>query len=219
MPATRVLVADAQLLTADSLARALSWQADLEVLDERPTNGVGAIAAAERRIPDVALVDNRFPDIDAPSLAARIRDRVPGCKLIFLSWYHGKGDVQQALASGASGFLPKTLSVGQVAEAVRRAHAGNGTVYEGELGELTRRLGVRAWRMAQIAQNLARLTPREREVLTLFGYCGDMREIAERLRVSPKTVKNHLHSIRQKTGARSYHEAVAWGRYAGLIGV
>ena len=125
--------------------------------------------------------------------------------------------MQEALASGAVGFLPKGLTVAQVGEAIRRARAGQVPVFEEELQGLMQRIG---WRQAFIenqAESVAKLTPRELQILRLMGRGLSVDDIAERLKMATSTARRHVHNILDKTGARSQVEAIVIARDHRLI--
>lgn len=217
MDRIRVLLADAQPLFSEALAIALGACPDLEVLDERPTSGREAVEAAVSLLPDVAALDCWMWDVDGIALTRRIRCEVPEVKVVLLSWFHGARDIRGALEAGAAAFLPKSLTVAEVASAIRRVHAGESPVYAEELERLAKTIRRRDERAAAVWRRFAELTPREMDVLQLLSFGRHPEEIACELLISKATVRTHIHNILRKTGTRSQVECLALVRTYGLI--
>lgn len=157
-----------------------------------------ALDLARRYEPHVALVDLFVGEESGAELCTALREAAPRTRVLLIS---GAGWIspQAARAAGASGFVPKDWSAEQVAAAVRRVGAGN-TVFA-----------------ARAEQPAAPLTGREREVLELLADGSTNREIAERLHLSPDTVKEHASSVYRKLGASSRAEAVERIKQLGLL--
>lgn len=215
--AIRVLIADAQLLFADALGIALDRHDDLDICPDHATGGREAIEAARSKRVDVALVDYWLPDMDGPAVARTLGVQAPRVKVLHLSWFHGPPQIQESLESGAVGFLPKSVRASLVAEAVRRAHAGESPVFEEQLKGLLNTIATRQAYLADMQQRLAALTPRQLEILRLVGAGLMVNEVAKRLGLAEGTVRTHIHNILEKTGARSQLEAVSFARDEGLI--
>lgn len=126
----KVLIVDSQLLLADALVRVLSQAPGFTVFSDTPTNGPDAVKAVVAHRPDVALIDYWLEGMDAWAPAQALLSRLPHLKIIHLSWFHGPTQVEDSLASGAVGFLPKKLPVAKIEEAIRRAHGGENPVFE-----------------------------------------------------------------------------------------
>ncbi|MGH2704468.1 MAG: response regulator [Actinomycetota bacterium] len=212
-----VLIADSNLLLADALAQALDWWPDLEVMEEHPASGEDAVQAVTARRPDVALLDYWMVGMDGPPAVRLIREQISGQRVLLLSWFHTSREVAEAFEAGAVGFLPRSMVVDQVADAVRRAHAGESPVYPAEVGGLVEHAATLHRERDEVAERLATLSSREREILTLLAGCRTVAQAAESLGISRGTIRNHIHNILQKTGATSHSQAVAWARYWGLI--
>lgn len=161
----RVLVADARLLFAETLARALRHDHGIDVVPEHPARGEAALDAVRRIRPHVVIYDNWMLELDGPSAVSAMGTHVPGAKVVVTSGYHGPHHISAALAAGAAGFLPKSLRVGQVADAVRRAAAGEALVFAEELADLMDDLKERLEVSRIRTVGLSSLTARELEVL------------------------------------------------------
>ncbi|MFN2606561.1 MAG: LuxR C-terminal-related transcriptional regulator [Acidimicrobiales bacterium] len=212
-----VLVADAQRLFADALITALSRQPDLRPSAECPTTGPATIQLLGRLRPDVALVDYWMPAMEGPAVTRAAASSSPRTKVLLLSWLHGPIQIREALASGAAGFLPKSIGLDELEAAIRRAHQGEPLVYGPQLAKLAGDIEARYQDASEQTGRLDTLSPREVEVLQLLGDGRTPHEIAEALFISQGTVKNHIHRILRKTGAQSQLEAVAMARRALLI--
>ncbi|MGI8425253.1 MAG: LuxR C-terminal-related transcriptional regulator [Actinomycetota bacterium] len=217
LPVIRVLVADSQPLLADSLALALqAYHWDFEVLDERPVTAVDVVEIVHREQPDVTLIDF-WMEMDAPATTRMILSRDPDQKIIVLSWFHGPREVEHSLDAGAVGFLPKSLKVDQVAEGIRRAHAGERPIFPEQLAEIVRTIKGRDEGADLAWQKLVDLTPREILVLKMLSLGKGVADISKELFVSPSTVRKHIFNTLQKLDAHSQLEAIALARRYGLL--
>jgi DNA-binding NarL/FixJ family response regulator len=156
-----------------------------------------ALDLAGRYQPHVALVDLFLGEESGAELCAAIREASPRTHVLLIS---GAGWIspQAARAAGASGYAPKDWGAEQVVAAVRKVGAG-GSVFA-----------------ARSEQPAAPLSQREREVLAMLAEGATNREIADRLHLSPHTVKEHASSLYRKLGARNRTEAVRRAERMGL---
>lgn len=217
MAPTRVLIADAQFLVADSLGTALEARAGLTVLDDRPREGIETLRAVTTYWPEFVLLDYWLPDMEGSAVIRELVARAPETKVLTLSWFHGPKQVQDALQAGAVGFLPKSLSVDRVAEAIARAQQGENPVFAEELAELVGTIANRAAYLQTASTRFANLTVRELEILRLLGAGLSSTAIARRLYISHATVRTHVTRILSKIDANSQLEAVAMAREEGLV--
>lgn len=209
LPATRVLIVDDHQVVADGLRLIVERQPDLEVVGIAG-DADEALRLASSTHPDVLLVDYRLPDMTGAELAARLRERQPGVRVLFLSMVISAPLLQEAVRAGARGYLLKTQPAGELVDAVRRTAAGEVLIPASTLAELMVGAG-------QTAQLLDRLTPREHEVLRLLATGLDNRGIAARLGIGYVTVRSHLRSLSSKLGAHSKLEVLARAAELGLI--
>lgn len=212
------MVADAQPLFAEALGAALAMDGRFAVLDRRPVSGQEAVDAAAALAPDAALVDYWIEGMDGHDAAAGIVAAHPGCRVLILSWVVAPVHVAKSLSAGASGFLPKSMLVSEVAAAMQRALAGEVPVNAAGLRAMMERLEGRSEATGSVARRFEALTAKELDVLLLLGLGKPLDQIARELRVARGTLKAHMHSILAKTGARSHVEALSLARFAGVIG-
>jgi DNA-binding NarL/FixJ family response regulator len=217
----RVLIADDQALIRTGFAMILTARG-IDVVGEA-ADGVEAVAAARRLRPDVVLMDIRMPNMDGLEAARRVLEQAPHCRVIMLTTFDLDRYVYAALTMGASGFLLKDVSADHLAAAVRLVRTGDALLAP----SITRRLVERyaagdpqaghVPQRKQVHRDLAALTPRELEVLTLMGRGLSNTELADRLTLSEATVKTHVARIFTKLALRDRAQAVVLAYETGLV--
>lgn len=199
-PPIRVMLVDDHTMVRRGLATFLKVFDDLELVGEA-ADGETAVQLCGHVLPDVILMDIVMPDIDGVTATRLIRQRFPTVQVIALTSFKEEGLVQSALQSGAIGYLLKNVSAEELAQAIRAAHAGRGTLSPEIVQSMIH--------AAQPPPPGYNLTEREREVLALMVAGLNNSEIAEKLVVSPSTVKSHVSNILAKFGVTSRTEAAA----------
>lgn len=215
--AISVLVVDSQPLVADALRLLLNMEPDLSTLDDDPKSGLETVKVALQKRPEIAVIDYWMPDMDGAAIVRLIKARRPAIKIILLSWFHGTREIQAAFQAGAVGFLPKSLTVHQLAEGVRRAASGETPVYSDELHELYVAIQGRADQAAEIWKQFQEFTPRQIEVLALLAADLSVKQVASRLSIRFSTVRVHIRAMMEKTDTSSYRDIIAKARLCGLI--
>ncbi|MBL7497143.1 response regulator transcription factor [Frankia sp. CNm7] len=199
----KVLLADDENLIRGALAVLLSMEDDLAVVAQA-ASGPEALAMGRLHRPDVALLDLQMPGLDGIAVTETLRVDLPTCASVIVTSHARPGYLKRALAAGARGFLPKTVSGQVLADVVRLVHGG-GRYVDPELAA------------EAIAAGDSPLTPREAEVLELAAGGAPVEEIAARVSLSRGTVRNYLSSAAAKLGAVNRHEAVQLARGRGWI--
>lgn len=217
MDTVRVLIADAQYLVADALGSALSAWPELTVLTDHSHRAIDALHAVDRGHPHVLLADYWLPDMDGPTAIHELLQRAPDLKVITLSWFHGPEQVQAALEAGAVGFLPKSVGVPKVAEAIHRAHLGEDPVFGEKIAGFVDTLRARARNVDNIAARFDALTVREIEIVQLLSTSASVVTIGRHLGITEATARTHVSRILRKIEAGSQLEAVTMARIAGIV--
>ena len=166
---------------------------------------------------DVAIVDLGLPDGYGGELIKELRDWSPEAQALVLSASLDKAEIARAVEYGAAGVLHKSAGISEVVDAVRRLRAGETLLPLSEVVELLRFAGARRQEEQEARYALAQLTPREREVLQAMAEGLDGREIAERLRISVTTERNHTARILAKLGVHSRLQALVFALRYGAV--
>ncbi|WP_318211304.1 MULTISPECIES: response regulator transcription factor [unclassified Streptomyces] len=221
----RVLLADDQALLRSAFKVLVNSEPDMEVVGEA-ADGAQAVALARSERADVVLMDIRMPGTDGLAATRMITadPELSDVRIVMLTTFEVDEYVVQSLRAGASGFLGKGAEPEELLGAIRIAHAG-----EALLSPAATK-GLIATFLAQgpgadvvgdgdrgRTERLAALTAREREVLVLVAGGLSNDEIAERLDVSPLTVKTHVNRAMAKLGARDRAQLVVTAYESGLV--
>jgi two-component system response regulator DesR len=190
----RLLLADDQALVRGALATLLGLEPDMEVVAE-VGRGDEVVAAARDSRPDVALLDVEMPGLDGIAATAELHEALPGVRVLIVTTFGRPGFLRRALQAGANGFVVKDTPARQLAEAVRRVHAGLRVVDPALAAD-------------SLAGGESPLTARETEVLVAARGGGSVADIARQVSLSEGTVRNHLSSAIGKTMARNRADAV-----------
>jgi len=213
----RVLLADDQVLVRAGFRALLDAQADIEVVGEAG-DGAAAVRLAAQQHPDVVLMDIRMPGLDGLEATRRIAAdaALARVRVIILTTFDLDEYVFEALRVGASGFLVKDTEPVELLRGVRAVASGDALLSPGVTRRLIAEFATRS-RAPQAPRELAALTDREREVMTLVAAGLSNDEIAERLVVSPATAKTHVSRAMIKLGARDRAQLVVYAYEAGLV--
>lgn len=189
----RLLIADDQALVRGALAALLGLESDIEVVAE-VGRGDEVVAAALAAAAEVALLDVEMPGLDGIAAAAALHAAMPDCRVLMVTTFGRPGYLRRAMQAGANGFVVKDTPAKQLADAVRKVHAGL-RVVDPTLAAET------------LTSGESPLTERETEVLRAAAGGGTVADIAKATFLSEGTVRNYLSSAMGKTGARTRGEA------------
>ncbi|GAU69519.1 putative two-component response regulator [Streptomyces sp. NBRC 110611] len=220
----KVLLADDQALLRSAFRVLVDSEPDMRVVGEA-SDGAGAYALTRAERPDVVLMDIRMPGTDGIAATRMITEdpELTDVRVVILTTFEADDYVVQALRNGASGFLGKGAEPDEMLGAIRVAAAGEALLSPAATKGLIAKFLAQGGSPGEGgpagpgAERLATLTGREREVLVLVagGHSND--EIAERLAVSPLTVKTHVNRAMAKLGARDRSQLVVIAYESGLV--
>ncbi len=214
-PDIRVLVVDDHDLFRVGMASLLGSQPGIEVVAQASGGRRGVQLATELH-PDVVLMDLRMPGVEGVEATRAILGRRPDTRVLALTVLTSDDDVAAALQAGACGFLAKDTPIPEIVAAIRAATGGSAW-----LSPRAAEVVLSALRQAKAGEQpdrveIENLSPREFGVLRLIAYGKENAEIAEILKISPRTVKNHVSSILAKLGLPSRIQAATYAVRHGL---
>ncbi|WP_460364834.1 response regulator [Actinocorallia lasiicapitis] len=213
----RVVIADDQVMIRDGLATLLASDPAIDVVGQAG-NGLEAVKLCAELRPDVVVMDIRMPEMDGLAATARIAGEKDAPRVLILTTFDLDEYVYEALGAGASGFLLKDASAGDLISAVRVVAAGDALLAP----SVTRRLigdFARRRRHERPRSNAAdALTPRELDVLRLIARGLSNAEIAGELFLAEQTVKTHVGHVLTKLGLRDRTQAVVFAYENGIAG-
>jgi len=213
----RVLLADDQALVRAGFRALLDAQPDIEVVGEAG-DGAAAVELASSANPDVVLMDIRMPVLDGLAATHKIAadPRLGSVRIVILTTFELDEYVFEAIRIGASGFLVKDTEPADLLRGVRAVAAGNALLSPSVTRRLIAQFAARSKRPRD-AGRLDVLTDREREVLALVAAGLTNDEIAERLVLSPLTVKTHVSRAMGKLDVRDRAQLVVLAYETGLV--
>jgi DNA-binding NarL/FixJ family response regulator len=207
----RLLLADDHRMLREGLRRSLE-ALGITVVGEA-CDGDEAVRLAAEHQPDVVLMDVTMPLLDGVEATRLIRERTPGVRVVMLTMHADDDVVARAIRAGADGYLVKDCSTDEVAETVRRVASGDTALSPSLAASMLDEVR----RLEPVGGEDLGVTKREEEVLQLIADGCSTPEVAERLFISQKTVKNHLASIYQKLDARDRTQAVLRAVRMGIV--
>jgi DNA-binding NarL/FixJ family response regulator len=209
----RVLIADDHTMVRESLVSVLQAEPDIQVVAQA-ADGIEALEKAILTRPDVVVADLSMPRLNGIEVVRRLREALPGTKVLVLTMHQEDEYVLQAVRAGASGYLVKDSAAAELLSALRSLHAGRG--YFGPQAAKTLADQLQHPERTQ-DDPYGRLTPREREVFHLIAEGMTTKEIARRLDISVKTAENHRGRVLEKLDVRNTAELVRYASRKGLL--
>ena len=207
MSTPRVVIVDDHQLFRAGVRTELDGLVDIVGDAATVDAAVEKIAAAQ---PDVVLLDVHMPDGGGVEVIRRVAGEQPGVRFLALSVSDAAQDVIAVIRAGARGYVTKSISAAELAEAVRRVHEGDAVFSPRLAGFVLDAFAGAARTEPSGDAELDQLTPREREVLQLIARGYMYKEIALRLSISAKTVEAHVSAVLRKLQLSSRHELSAW---------
>jgi NarL family two-component system response regulator LiaR len=213
--AIKVMIVDDHSLVRNGIKYTLQTFKDMTLVSEAG-GGAEALALCRETLPDVVLMDLILEDMDGISVTKTIRQELPSTQVIVLTSYHNKTLVEAAIQAGAAGYLLKSISAQELAQAIRAAHDGSSkytSTYDDKVIELIFQ--------ASTQPNTASIqfSQRQEDILKLIARGCTNTQIAKRLCISAHTVRYHTSVIYERLCVANRAEAVAFAIQHGLVDI
>lgn len=168
-----------------------------------------AVAVIVREQPDVVLLDVHLPGGNGPEVIQQVGDKAPATTYLALSVSDAADDVIATIRAGARGYVTKSISGPELADAVRRVASGD-AVFSPRLAGFVLDAFAGSVEIAEVDEELDRLSPRERDVMRLIARGYTYREAASELFLSIKTIETHVSSVLRKLQLSNRNELARW---------
>ncbi len=208
----RVLLVDDQTLFRTGLASLLATDERVNVIGQAG-DGADAVKQAIRLKPDVVLMDIKMPNVDGIEATRQIIENVPGVRVLILTTFESDSHVLQALKAGASGYVLKDSSAAAIVTSIVTVMSGERVM----ASAVANRVLAMLTGTATPKEFYDGLTDREVEILTLLANGMGNKQIAYGLKISEKTVRNHVSNMYQKLGIYDRTQAVLYAVRKGLV--
>jgi two-component system nitrate/nitrite response regulator NarL len=213
MKPIRVLIVDDHTLFRSGIKLLLQRQEGFEVVGE-VGDALEGVKLAKRLKPDVVLQDLHMPGTGGLQALPLLKEEAPGAQVVMLTVSEDAEDLLEALRNGARGYLLKNIDTDFLLESLRRAAAGESVMSQAMAGKLADAL--RAPGKPAAPADVAKLTPREREIIVLLASGASNKEIARHLNLAESTVKIHVQGILRKLNLTSRVQAAVYAVENGL---
>jgi len=212
----RVLIVDDHTLFRSGIKLLLQRQEGFEVVGEAG-DGLEGIKRAKQLTPDVVLLDLHMPGITGREAVKLINEEVPGTRVVMLTVSEDAEDLVDCLRAGAAGYLLKNIETEFLIDAIQRAARGESVMSPQMTGKLVQELR-QPKEMVSTATEAERekLSPREKEIITLLAKGASNKEVARVLNVAESTVKIHVQNILKKLNLTSRVQAAVYAVEHGL---
>ena len=215
-PLTRVMLVDDHSLVREGLRHVLAATPGVEIIAEAGDGETALRLAAELK-PDLVVMDLSMPGMGGLEVTTRLRELLPQVKVLILSVQDHPEYVLGAVRAGAQGYLRKDTSPAELREGLRAVARGESYFSPPVARHLTNAVRGEADDTTDPGQRLARLTPREREVLIGIAGGETSRAMAARLGISPRTIETYREGLTRKLGIRTVAGLVRFALDAGLV--
>lgn len=209
MKPIKVMLVDDHTLFRAGMKMLLEMEADLVVIGESG-EGRRAVGLAAELKPDLVILDISMPDWDGLAVARDLLEKLPGIKILIVSQYENREYIMRATKLGVAGYLLKSAAADELVTAVHSVIQGRKYLDATATAVL-----MEAWQNGE--ERNAELTERECEILILTAKGKTIKEIAETLHISPKTVDYYRSKITEKLGVRGRVEMTRYALRHGLI--
>ena len=200
----KILIVDDHHIVRQGLVALLKTVPGFHVQAEA-ADGEQAVELFRKHRPDVTLMDLRMPKMNGVDAITKIREIVPGARIVVLTTFDGDEDIYRALQAGAKGYLLKGMDLTELSDAIRSVHAGRTRIPPRVAEKLAERMSG------------ATLTARELEVLKLIVAGKSNKDIGNALFISEATVKTHVNSLLSKLGVEDRTQAATTALQRGIV--
>ena len=207
----RVLLADDHVVLREATAELIDHQPDMRVVGQAST-GEETVTLARDSHPDVIVMDIAMPRLNGLAATRQVVAKYPDTKVLVLTAHEDEEHVIPLLEAGAIGYLPKTVGLNQLLDAIRATSQGESVLPPSVTSVVVRHLAEKTSEAPDDA-----LTPREMQVLCLLAEGLSNLQIAYKLKLSVRTVEAHLTHIYAKFGVSSRIEAILLAQRKGLL--
>lgn len=211
----RVVIVDDQPLVCESLQAVLSTEPTIEVVAAF-TSAQPALEQIKKLRPDIVLMDIHMPDLDGLAATRQLKQHYPSAEVLMLTASNDQATLRQALSTGASGYILKDIEPQSLIEAIKTVAEGGSLINPQMLRNLIQEIAAPNPVAPPVTPDeetralLANLTRREKQVLSLIGQGFSNAAIADKLSISPDTVKTHVKSILEKLNVRDRTQAAVF---------
>jgi DNA-binding NarL/FixJ family response regulator len=206
----RVLLADDHRVVGEGLKRLLADDFELIGMVE---DGRALVATARKLQPDVIVADITMPQLNGIDAMAQLKKDNPDVKVVFLTMHQNPAYARRALEAGAAGFVVKHSAPAELILAIQAALKGQTFITPALAGDVLRE----AEHVPREADDVARLTPRQREILQLLAEGRSAKEIAALLAISTRTVEFHKYQMMEAHGLHSTADLVRFAIKHGIV--
>ena len=214
MSKIRVLIADDHSLVREGISAFLKCTDDIEVVAEA-SDGLEAIEKALKFRPDIILMDISMPKLGGLEATVEIRKSDPSIKILVLTQYDDKEYISRFLKAGVSGYLLKRAVGSDLVSAIRAVKSGETYLYPAVASKVVNDFLGKESMSGQDGYDV--LTDREKQVLKLVAEGYAHKEVADMLKISPKTVVVHQTNILEKLGLNNRSELIRFALSRGII--
>jgi len=193
----RVFLCDDHTLFRQGIRKLLELEHDIEVVGEE-SNGQAMLENLKKTDPDVILMDIAMPGMNGVIATSKVKKILPQTRIIILTVYEDETHVFNAIKAGAMGYLLKDVSIDELVEAIHSVYKGEALIQPRIAAKVLKEFTMLDKRTMKEGDKFYNdLTEREKEVLRLIALGGSNKEIAQKLGITEKTVKNHISHIFQ----------------------
>ncbi|NQV04149.1 MAG: response regulator transcription factor [Candidatus Omnitrophica bacterium] len=193
----RVFLCDDHTLFRQGIKKLLELEKDIKVVGEAD-NGQDMISMLKKKGPDVILLDIGMPQMDGVTATYKVKKIMSHVEIIILTVYEDESHIFEAIKAGAKGYLLKDVSIDDLLKAIRKVYKGEALIQPVIAAKVLKEFAMLDKRKIKEGDRFYNeLTEREKEILRLIALGGSNKEIAKKLGIVEKTVKNHISSIFQ----------------------